>query len=60
MRKINEEDEAEEDEDGSADECNIIAPEHEELIWNEKRDNNKDEPDQDFGSPPSAASSACF
>lgn len=53
MGKVDEEDEAEEDEDGGADEGDIITPYHEEVIWDEERDYDEDEPNKDFRAPPS-------
>ena len=44
MCEVDEEDESEEDEDGRADHGDVVAPEHEETIRNEERDNDEDEP----------------
>jgi hypothetical protein len=50
--EVDEEDEAEEDEEGGADEGDVVAPEDEEAIWNEEGDNEKNKPDEYFGTPP--------
>ena len=53
MRKVNEEDETEEDEYGGADEGDVVAPEDKEAVRDEEGDGDEDEPDEDFGTPPS-------
>ena len=44
MREVDEKNEAEEDENRSSDEGNIIAPEHEKAIGDEEADGDEDNP----------------
>lgn len=53
VRKVDEEDQAEEDEYGGADEGDVVAPEDEEAVWDEEGDGDEDEPDECLWTPPS-------
>lgn len=54
MGEVDEENETEEYEDGCTDQGDVVAPEHKEAVWNEEADGDKDDPEQDLGTPPSA------
>ncbi len=54
VREVDEEDEAEEDEDGSTDHRDVVAPEHEEAVRDEERHDDQNKPEEGFGTPPSA------
>lgn len=53
MREVDKENETKEDEYGGAHKSNIVSPKHEETIGNEERDHHENDPQKDFGSPPS-------
>ena len=52
MRKVDEENETEEDEYGCTDESDIVAPEHEKPVRDEERYGHEDDPQKDFRAPP--------
>lgn len=54
VREVDEEDKTEQDEDGRADECDIVPPEHEEAVRDEEGYDKEDEPEEDFRAPPPA------
>ena len=54
MREIDEKNETEEDENRGSDQGNIISPEHEEAVGNEEADHDKEDPQKNFRTPPSA------
>ena len=53
MRKVNEQDQAQKQEQDRAYECNIIAPRNEEAVWNQECDDNQHQPAYYLGSPES-------
>ena len=53
MREVDEKNEAEEDEDRSSDEGNVISPKHEEAVGDEEADHNEDDPQENLRTPPS-------
>lgn len=52
MCKVDEQNETKDDEQGCTDERNIVAPEDEETVGDEEGSGDKDEPKENFGSPP--------
>lgn len=44
MGEVDQKDETKENENGGTDKGDIIAPEHEETVWDEERDNEEDKP----------------
>lgn len=56
--EVDEEDEAEEDKEGGADEGDIVAPEDEEAVWDEEGGGHEDKPEEHFRAPPTREVSA--
>jgi hypothetical protein len=54
MGEVYEKDQAKDDEDGGADEGNVVSPEYKETIGDEERYDNEYKPKQDLRSPPTA------
>jgi hypothetical protein len=52
VRKVDEENEAEEDEDCGTDQCNVIAPDHEEAVGDDEGDAQEGKPEENLRSPP--------
>ena len=52
MREINKKDKAEEYEQSGANHGNVVAPEDEKAVRYEERDDDKHQPEQNFGAPP--------
>lgn len=52
MSKVDEKDEAEKDEYCGANQRDIVPPEHEEPVWDSKRETDEDQPEEHFRSPP--------
>lgn len=51
MRKINQQDQTDQEEEDGTDESNIVAPEGEEGVWNQEGDDNKTNPGNQLGTP---------
>jgi hypothetical protein len=45
VSKVHQENQAKENKGSGADESDVVAPEHEEVIWNEEGYDDKDEPE---------------
>jgi len=52
--KVDEEYKTKEDEESCPNQSHIIPPEHEESIRDEEGDDDKDQPEEDLGAPPTA------
>jgi hypothetical protein len=52
MSKVNEKDEAEKDKYRGANQSDIVPPEHEEPVWDGKRETDENQPEEHFRSPP--------
>jgi len=56
MSKVNKKDEAKKDKYRGANQSDIVAPEHEEPVWDGKRDTDENQPEEHFWSPPTVKS----
>ena len=54
MCEVDKENETKKDEHSGADHGDVVAPEHEETIRDEEGEDDKDEPEQHFRTPPSS------
>lgn len=52
MRKVDQENETKKNEDCGANESDVVSPEDEEAVRDEKGDHDQQEPEQNLGTPP--------